>query len=80
MVITEQVQEKVMQKNKYQCGHYAKSKFGQCQKNTISAEWIEGEVIAYVYLELSLDLYQKREVHFSEIWDCFLSAFVNLLN
>lgn len=33
-----------------------------------------------VYLELSLDLYQKREVHFSEIWDCFLSAFVNLLN
>ena len=41
---------KVMQKNKYQCGHYAKSKFGQCQKNTISAEWIEGEVIAYTKL------------------------------
>ncbi len=39
-----------MQKNKYQCGHYAKSKFGQCQKNTISAEWIEGEVIAYTKL------------------------------
>ena len=43
--------------------------------------WVEicGQVLD-VYLELSLDLYQKREVHFSEIWDCFLSAFVNLLN
>lgn len=39
-----------MQKNKYQGGHYAKSKFGQCQKNTILAEWIEGEVIAYTKL------------------------------
>ena len=32
---------------KYQCGHYAKSKFGQCKKNAISAEWIEAEVIEY---------------------------------
>ena len=35
---------------KYQCGHYAKSKFGQCQKNVISAEWIEAEVIEYTKL------------------------------
>lgn len=32
---------------KYQCGHYAKSKYGQCKKNSILAEWIETEVIAY---------------------------------
>ena len=41
---------KVMRKIKYQCGHYAKSKFGQCQKNTIPAEWIEAEVIEYTKL------------------------------
>lgn len=35
---------------KYQCGHYAKSKFGQCKKNAISAEWIESEVIEYTKL------------------------------
>lgn len=35
---------------KYQCGHYAKSKFGQCKKNAISAEWIEAEVIEYTKL------------------------------
>lgn len=35
---------------KYQCGHYAKSKFGQCKKNAIPAEWVEGEVIAYIKL------------------------------
>ena len=40
----------VMRKIKYQCGHYAKSKFGQCQKNTIPAEWIEAEVIEYTKL------------------------------
>ena len=39
-----------MRKIKYQCGHYAKSKFGQCQKNTIPAEWIEAEVIEYTKL------------------------------
>ena len=40
----------VMRKIKYQCGHYAKSKFGQCQKNTIPAEWVEAEVIEYTKL------------------------------
>lgn len=35
---------------KYQCGHYAKSKFGQCKKNAISAEWIESEVTEYTKL------------------------------
>lgn len=35
---------------KYQCGHYAKSKYGQCQKNVIDAEWIETEVIEYTKL------------------------------
>ena len=38
---------------KYQCGHYAKSKFGQCKKNAISAEWIEAEVIEYTKLLVS---------------------------
>ena len=37
-------------KRKYQCGHYAKSKYGQCKKNAISAEWIEAEVIEYTKL------------------------------
>lgn len=37
-------------KMKYQCGHYAKSKYGQCQKNVIDAEWVEAEVIAYTKL------------------------------
>lgn len=32
---------------KYQCGHYAKAKFGQCKKNTIPAAWVETEVIEY---------------------------------
>lgn len=40
----------VMRKRKYQCGHYAKSKYGQCQKNGILAEWIETEVIEYTKL------------------------------
>ncbi len=31
----------------YQCGHYAKSKNGNCRKNAIKAEVIESEVIAY---------------------------------
>lgn len=35
---------------KYQCGHYAKSKYGQCKKNAIPAEWIETEVIEYTKL------------------------------
>ena len=35
---------------KYQCGHYAKSKFGQCKKNAILAEWVETEVIEYTKL------------------------------
>lgn len=38
------------QKRNYQCGHYAKSKFGQCKKNAIFAEWIEAEVIEYTKL------------------------------
>lgn len=37
-------------KMKYQCGHYAKSKYGQCQKNVIDADWVESEVIAYTKL------------------------------
>ena len=37
-------------KMKYQCGHYTKSKYGQCQKNVIDAEWVESEVIAYTKL------------------------------
>ncbi|MBP3339737.1 MAG: recombinase family protein [Lachnospiraceae bacterium] len=35
---------------KYQCGHYAKSKFGQCKKNAITAAWVETEVIEYTKL------------------------------
>ena len=35
---------------KYQCGHYAKAKFGQCKKNSILAEWVEREVIEYTKL------------------------------
>lgn len=35
---------------KYQCGHYAKAKHGQCKKNAILGEWIESEVIAYTKL------------------------------
>lgn len=38
------------QKLNYQCGHYAKAKYGQCKKNAIRGEWIEGEVIAYTKL------------------------------
>lgn len=38
------------QKRNYQCGHYAKSRFGQCKKNTIFADWIEAEVIEYTKL------------------------------
>lgn len=38
------------QKLKYQCGHYAKAKYGQCKKNAIDGEWIEGEVIVYTKL------------------------------
>lgn len=38
------------QKVNYQCGHYAKAKFGQCKKNAILAEWIEAEVINYTKL------------------------------
>lgn len=38
------------QKRNYQCGHYAKSKFGQCKKNSIFADWIEAEVIEYTKL------------------------------
>lgn len=34
----------------YQCGHYARSMFGQCKKNAISKEWIESEVIEYTKL------------------------------
>ena len=37
-------------KLKYQCGHYARSKFGQCQKNGIEADWVESEVITYTKL------------------------------
>ena len=36
---------KRMVRRKYQCGHYAKAKNGQCKKNTILADWIEKEVI-----------------------------------
>ena len=32
---------------KYQCGHYAKARNGQCKKNSISAEWVEAEVVGY---------------------------------
>ena len=35
---------------KYQCGHYAKAKFGQCKKNAILADWVEKEVIEYTKL------------------------------
>lgn len=35
---------------RYQCGHYTKSRYGQCKKNAISAEWIEGEVVEYTKL------------------------------
>ncbi len=35
---------------RYQCGHYAKSKYGQCKKNAILAEWVETEVIEYTKL------------------------------
>lgn len=35
------------QKMNYQCGHHVKAKGGNCQKNAISAEWIETEVIEY---------------------------------
>lgn len=35
---------------KYQCGHYAKAKNGQCKKNAILAEWVETEVIEYTKL------------------------------
>lgn len=38
------------QRVNYQCGHYAKSKFGQCKKNGILAEWVEAEVIEYTKL------------------------------
>lgn len=41
------------QRELYQCGHYAKSKFGQCKKNAIEADWIEGEVVAYTKLLVS---------------------------
>ncbi len=41
---------KVIKKQFYQCSHYAKSKFGECQKNRISAELIETEVIKYTKL------------------------------
>lgn len=41
------------QRELYQCGHYAKSKFGQCKKNAIESDWIEGEVIAYTKLLVS---------------------------
>lgn len=34
----------------YQCGHYARSMFGQCQKNAIAKERIESEVIEYTKL------------------------------
>jgi len=37
-------------KMKYQCGHYARSKYGQCKKNVIDADWVESEVIAYTKL------------------------------
>lgn len=37
-------------RRKYQCGHYAKAKNGQCKKNTILADWIEKEVIQYTKL------------------------------
>lgn len=40
----------VQKKRHYQCGHYAKSKFGQCQKNRILAEWVETEVVEYTKL------------------------------
>lgn len=33
---------------KYQCGQYAKSKYGQCKKNSILAEWVAIEVIVYM--------------------------------
>lgn len=38
------------QKLNYQCGHYAKARYGQCKKNTIYADWIETEVIEYTKL------------------------------
>ncbi len=34
----------------YICGHAAKSRNGQCQKNAISKEWVETEVIEYTKL------------------------------
>ena len=37
----------------YQCGHYARSMFGQCKKNAISKERIETEVIEYTKLLVS---------------------------
>lgn len=41
---------KRMVRRKYQCGHYAKAKNGQCKKNAILADWIETEVIQYTKL------------------------------
>ena len=37
-------------RRKYQCGHYAKAKHGQCKKNAILAEWVETEVIEFTKL------------------------------
>lgn len=34
----------------YQCGHYAKAKGGQCNKNSIRGDWLEKEVIEYTKL------------------------------
>ena len=59
---------------RYQCGHYAKAKHGQCKKNAILAEWVEAEVIGYTKLlvrnqEFARDIQAQigRKVDSSEI-------------
>lgn len=58
----------------YQCSHYAKSINGQCKKNSISAEWVETEVIEYTKLLIRNPIFaediQKRigqKVDLSEV-------------
>ena len=56
---------------KYQCGHYAKSKFGQCKKNAIDANWIESEVIEYTKLLVS-------NQHFADDIQCLIGQKVDV--
>ena len=70
---------------KYQCGHFAKAKFGQCKKNSILAEWVETEVIEFTKLlvqnpKFAEDIQRQigQKVDISEI-DTEISNYQNLL-